>query len=140
MKSQDYDGANALIKTLHQKIDFNQLSAESKSYSRYILSNKDNYWLMLIHWDKGAKTPIHGHPEQMFVYLLEGQLQVEDYKVSPLQKTQTISCQPHDYQIHHGRKHCLDNAVHCISALEKSISLHFYSSDPRICDTFTPKK
>jgi hypothetical protein len=44
------------------------LSFDQGNYTRNIIVNNADYWLGLLHWDQGATTRIHGHPEQAFVY------------------------------------------------------------------------
>jgi hypothetical protein len=38
----------------------------------------------LLHWDQGATTRIHGHPEQAFVYVVEGELSCKSFDKNPL--------------------------------------------------------
>ena len=136
LKAKKYNQAIQSIKQLQPTIDLEDFSFNKQSYSRNILTTKDNYWLAIIAWDKDSKTPIHGHPDQAFVYLLSGKLIINNYQTPELTLTEEITCLPSQYNIHHGQKGQLDNAVHRIYATKPSLSLHFYSDDPSLGQTF----
>lgn len=119
------------LSVLADEIDLGVFFMQKDSYVRHILSTQDGYHLMLVRWDKGAKTVIHGHPWQMFVYLLFGELLIENYDNASLSTINETICQPDDYYIHHGDANRLDNAIHRVIVKKPSLSLHFYSDDPQ---------
>ncbi len=131
LKTKGYEQACSLIADLKPRLNAKHFPATKNSYTRHILNTADNYWLMVINWCQGAQTPIHGHPEQSFVYLLIGQFLIKNYDSDKLTINQQVIYQPNQHYINHGRPNRLDNAIHQVIATEQSLSLHFYSDDPR---------
>ncbi len=100
------------------------------SYVRNIISNTGDYWLAILKWDKGVKTAIHGHPQQSFLYILDGEFTINNYQ-SNMSLIDSIVLKTRDYYYHNGKVDKLDNAIHSIESHRQSLSLHFYSDDPR---------
>ncbi len=101
-------------------------------YSRNILLRTDSgAEIMVARWDQGASTPIHGHPQFAFVYVLEGQLQMEHYRETDqgLVLTETIVKRKGQHIYAAGTANRFDNAIHRVTALAPSLSLHVYSDD-----------
>jgi predicted metal-dependent enzyme (double-stranded beta helix superfamily) len=101
-------------------------------YSRNILLRQDNgSEVMVARWDQGASTPIHGHPQYAFVYILQGQLQLEHYRETDqgLLLTDTIIKRKGQHIYAAGTPNRFDNAIHRVTALTPSLSLHVYSDD-----------
>ncbi|WP_456380003.1 cysteine dioxygenase [Thiolapillus sp.] len=101
-------------------------------YSRNILLRTDSgAEVMIARWDRGAVTPIHGHPQFAFVYVLQGQLQMEHYRDTDqgLILTDTLVKHKGQHIYAAGIADRYDNAIHRITALTPSLSLHVYSDD-----------
>ncbi len=85
---------------------------------------------MLIHWDKNVTTSIHGHPERPFVYILNGLMEVENFKLNPLLSLNKKIVQTDQYFYQDGVADRFDNAVHRVHTKKQTLSLHFYSDNP----------
>ena len=135
LKSKKYDDILDHIKDLKKEIKKIHFPHNKSTYSRHILSKKDGFWLLLIEWDKGVSTSIHGHPDQSFVYLIKGSLEVTSFETEPLVLTDKKPLHEDEYLFHDqsndGFDDEFDNCVHQIHSKTKSLSLHFYSDDPR---------
>ena len=102
------------------------------SYSRTLLFRGQNRLeLMIARWDQGTKTPIHGHPDFIYEYLLEGLFQIESFKKKGYAVTKIANNiqQSGDVFSFRGLNGRFDNAIHRITALKESLSLHIYSDD-----------
>lgn len=102
------------------------------SYSRTILSKRKNgFEAMVARWAPQAMTTVHGHPDYIFYYLLAGRLGVENFTLEKGKPvcigTRELSPGEHFYQ--KGVSGTFDNAIHRITVLEDSLSLHVYSDD-----------
>ena len=134
LKNKDYDEIVQHINILKEEIKKIDFPHNKSTYSRHILSKKDGYWLLLIEWDKDVSTCIHGHPEQSFIYLLEGALEVKNFETEPLVLTDKEPLHEDEY-IYHDEENDhsngeFDNGVHQIHSKTRSLSLHFYSGNP----------
>ncbi len=103
-----------------------------QSYTRTtLLREKTGFEIVIARWDKGASTPIHGHPRYSFLYLIEGELSerffIRDNK--KLMQVSTLKYRAGDYSYHNGNPDTFDNAIHKITAIQSSLSLHVYSDD-----------
>jgi len=132
LKSKQYDDILPHIKNLKKDIKKINFPHNQSTYSRHILSKKDGYWLLLIEWDKDVSTSIHGHPQQSFVYLIKGSLEVKSFEKDPLVITNTKPLHEDEFLYHDqsNDNDAFDNCVHQIKSKTKSLSLHFYSGDP----------
>ena len=109
-------------------------------YSRNILLREDNgAEVMVARWDQGAVTPVHGHPQFAFVYVLEGQLQMEHYRETDqgLLLTETVIRNKGQHIYAAGDANRYNNAIHRVTALSPSLSLHVYSDDALKGKAFT---
>ncbi|WP_428087001.1 hypothetical protein [Candidatus Thioglobus sp.] len=136
LANESYDLAASEIKTLLKQVDLNTLPFVDDSYVRSIMVNNQHYWLGLLNWDKGAKTRIHGHPEQAFVYLVKGRLSCKNFAKETLSELGNSDLGEGEYRYSKGVKGRVDNYIHQINAKEKSVSLHFYSDDPTKGEVF----
>ena len=110
------------------------------SYSRTILQRTDSgFEVMVARWDKGAVTPIHGHPDFALIYIIKGALKETLYAKdgTTIRKELTTIHRPGEYTYHHGIKGRLDNAIHQVQAMRDSLSLHLYSDDALKGEVFT---
>ncbi len=101
-------------------------------YSRTILHRSpQGEEVMVARWEAGARSPVHGHPELAFVRVLEGKLQIENFRWSgnALESTDIFCLERGDHIWHQGVAGRFDNAIHRVTALEPSLSLHVYSDD-----------
>ena len=72
---EDY---NTILKTFNfSTIDFKPFESwSSNKYTRNCLCNTEDFELLLLCWEKGQETEIHGHDgEDCWVYLLEGEIE-----------------------------------------------------------------
>ncbi len=103
-----------------------------KSYTRTILlKEKTGFEIMIARWDRGAVTPIHGHPRYSMIYVIEGELSERFYirEKKRLMEISTLSYRAGDYSYYNGDQGTFDNAIHKITAIKNSLSLHIYSDD-----------
>lgn len=110
-------------------VDFRSIRQD---YSRTILLKEESgFEIMMARWDRGAITPIHGHPYYTFMYVIEGQLKEELFVKDEgrLLKIGDLKLTPGCYSYHKGERHRFDNAIHRITAEKNSLSLHIYSDD-----------
>jgi hypothetical protein len=84
-----------------------------------------------LHWDEHAKTPIHGHPKVFFVYLISGELEIFNYSNDTLENPQKTTLQKGDCNTQQGISNEYNNNIHRVNAKKHSLSLHFYSEDPK---------
>jgi len=138
-----------LVRALHDETRLLALSASlplegdypraPHCYSRTILHrSRQGEEVMVARWEAGACSPVHGHPELAFVRVLEGRLQIENFRrsASALEPTETFCLERGDHIWHRGVAGRFDNAIHRVTALEPSLSLHVYSDDALKGNTF----
>jgi hypothetical protein len=130
LQQQKYPEAIAEFNKIKDKLPLDNLPFCKNTYSKNVLSNKDGFWLSLLHWDSDYKSTIHGHPDLAFYYIVDGKMINTTFDNHPLKmnNSQTINAGDFFYSI--GEKGALDNGIHELQTMKKSISLHFYSSDP----------
>lgn len=124
------------IEVLVKEIKVKNLSFDKGNYARNIIIDNSSYWLGLLYWDQDAITRIHGHPEQAFVYVIEGFLSCKNFDKNPLTKTGSKELSSGEYCYSKGIKGKMDNYVHQIKAKQKSVSLHYYSDNPAKGEVF----
>lgn len=71
-----------------------------------------------------------GHPDRAFIYVIKGQLMCKDFDKNPLTKLRSSTLVDRSCQYSNDVKGKMDNYIHQISAIESSLSLHFYSDNP----------
>ncbi|WP_190600096.1 hypothetical protein [Candidatus Vesicomyidisocius sp. SY067_SCS001] len=130
LHEEKYALAVEKIKTLTLEIDLEALLFDQYNYTRNIIINNKSYWLGLLNWDKGAITRIHGHPDRAFIYVIKGQLMCKDFDKNPLTKISSSTLVNGTCRYSNSVKGKMDNDIHQISAIELSLSLHFYSDNP----------
>ncbi|MCK5896165.1 MAG: hypothetical protein KAG20_05130 [Cocleimonas sp.] len=133
LKNKKYNQAVDKIKQLCKAAKQVDFPLNKGGYTRNILSKKDGYWLSFLHWDKDVITPVHGHPDQAFLYAAEGNIEIKNYErkdKKPLAFKDTESLSQGEFTYSHGEMDTFDNAIHQISTTEQSLTLHFYSADP----------
>ena len=103
-----------------------------QTYTRtMLLREKSGFEIMMARWDKGASTPIHGHPRYSFLYVIEGELSKRFFirNNRKLMQVSTLNYRVGDYSYHNGDPDKFDNAIHKLTAMKNSLSLHVYSDD-----------
>ncbi|CAC9642267.1 hypothetical protein [bacterium endosymbiont of Bathymodiolus sp. 5 South] len=131
-----HDLAIEKIKVLAKEVKVKNLSFDQGNYTRNIIINNADYWLGLLHWDQGATTRIHGHPEQAFVYVFEGELSCKSFDKNPLTELGSSKLSGGEYGYSKGLKGKMDNYIHQINAKQKTVSLHYYSDNPTKGEVF----
>ncbi len=113
-------------------LTLNDFPSIKNSYSRTMLSrNKSGMEVLVARWDKGLKSTIHGHPAFAMVYVVEGSLDVEQYKKtnSEVLKIGVKTFNAKEYFYGQGVEGKFDNHIHRIIATDNSLSIHIYSDD-----------
>ena len=79
----------------------------------------------------GIETAVHGHPDYAFYLLVQGKVGVENFvrTKTGLECTGKQLLSPGDHLCMTGVPQTFDNAIHRITALQKSLSVHVYSDD-----------
>lgn len=111
-----------------------------KCYTRNCLARTERYEIILLCWDIGAKTPIHGHGgEDCWVYQVQGtveEIRLEE-KVGILKETSRIELTPGKltYMNDQMGYHTIEN-----NSKQRAMTLHIYASPIDSCKVFNPKK
>ena len=111
--------------------DFPQ--AEKNQYSRSYIGRDYSGWESIIcRWEEGANSSIHGHPDFVFYYVLEGKIEMPFYKKSKegeliLDRIQILEKGEFVFSV--GPEGKFENMIHAIKALEPSLSLHVFSDN-----------
>lgn len=114
------------------QLDMQLFDVVEGAYSRTILARGTNrFEAMVARWSNFTATAVHGHPDYALYLLLEGRLGIENfvYDEGGLKCVGTSEMVPGDYFIRQGRPYTFSNAIHRITVLEESLSLHVYSDD-----------
>jgi len=137
LQNKNYANVFEQIEILKEEIRGYDFPLNASTYCRHILSKENGNWLLLIHWDENVSTRIHGHPERSFVYVLDGLMEIESFKLNPLQGQGKKTVKPGEYFYNDGLVDRFDNAVHRVHAKQQTLSLHFYSDDPTKGNIYT---
>ncbi len=120
-----------ILSTEHPPL-LNEYPEVPGSYSRTILyRDPSGFEAIAARWSKNAITPIHGHPQFAFLYLISGALSMDLYahNDSLLTKTGSRILKPGEYFYSKGTAGTYDNAIHQVSADLDSLSFHIYSDN-----------
>lgn len=120
-----FDEAIKEFNLIKSELNLAQLISIKNGYTRNILSQRNGFWLSILNWDSGVETPIHGHPDFAFVYVVSGEIIHTPYKES----SENIQAGKYFYNIEKNGK--FDNFPHKINIKKPTMSLHFYSDDGR---------
>ncbi|BHH84573.1 cupin domain-containing protein [Desulforhopalus sp. 52FAK] len=117
-----------------KKLDLSLLDfpKATRSYSRNIIARDEaGFEGMIIRWDRGIAGAVHGHPDYAFYHLVSGRIGVEHFTMGTAGPEPVTSCimEPGDHFCVEGVAGRFDNAIHRITALEESLSVHMYSND-----------
>lgn len=119
-------------------IDFESYQSWSdKKYTRNCLYKDSNFELLLLCWEKGQQTPIHGHNgENCWVFLLEGSMEEVFFSMDDANNLSAYSSQivvanqitfMNDSQGFHKLKN---------DSKGRSVSLHLYAKPIENCQSF----
>lgn len=106
-------------------------------YTRNCIEENDDFELILLCWEPGQSTPIHGHGgEECWVYFLKGDFEeriytLDDAENPVLKKRNSVGPGGLSYMENHIGVHSLKN---CSS--ERGLSLHLYANPIRTCKVF----
>ncbi len=141
---------NALGSTIKKHaLDFttrwnpNDFQRFAESYVRnYIGQDERSGWEALVmSWQKGNHTSIHGHPQFASYTILSGELLIEGFKLNEngeCVKLNEYVARAGDSFFAIGKVGRFDNHIHrltCVS--DNAHSLHIYSADARMGNVFT---
>lgn len=122
-------------------IDFKPYQSwSSEKYTRNCLFKNVNFELILLCWEHGQETAIHGHDgEDCWVYLLEGGMEEVFYNIGDDNKLIAYSSQivvPNQVTFMNDNQgfHKLKNDVY-----GRSVSLHLYAKPIQNCQSFDEK-
>jgi cysteine dioxygenase len=106
-------------------------------YSRNCIERTSDYELLLLCWNPGDETPIHGHDEQRcWVYQVDGVIRELRYRENDddeMEKCNRLELTPghltymEDTMGYHSLKNCSN---------ERAMTLHLYISPIDMCKTF----
>jgi hypothetical protein len=102
------------------------------SYSRTILFRSSNgFEAMAARWSRGAISSIHGHPDFMLYYVIEGRLGIDNYKKhgEQIKRTSSDFLSESQFLSSAGQAGTFDNLIHQVQAIEETLSLHISSDD-----------
>ncbi|WP_298760893.1 cysteine dioxygenase family protein [uncultured Psychroserpens sp.] len=132
---EDY---NAILNNFNfNSIDFKPFESWSQQkYTRNCLYRDVNFEVILLCWEKGQETVIHGHDgEDCWVYLLEGEMEEVFFNVEDqhLRKVGSQKVLPHQLTFMNDNIgfHKLKNSYE-----GKSISLHVYAKPIEHCVSY----
>lgn len=122
-------------------IDFKPYQSWSnESYTRNCLYKDDRFELILLCWEYGQETPIHGHDgEDCWVYLLEGKMKevffnMDKNNILIADNTQTVEPDQVTFMSDNQGFHRLKNGHD-----GRSMSLHLYAKPIEHCQSFDEK-
>ena len=124
------------------KDDFKKYALwKSDGYARNCIERTEIFELVLICWNPGDKSAVHGHDDQRcWVYQVDGtinELRFTADKDGKLKKSQHLELSPHRLSYMEDRMgfHSLENRSD-----ERAMSLHLYISPIDYCKVFNPSE
>jgi len=117
-----------------QQLDIGNFpAAENHQYTRSYIGQDISGWESIIcRWDEGAISSIHGHPDVVFYYVLEGAIEMPFYEKNEdgdMILTRTQILEKGDYAFSSIPGSNFENMIHQVKALKPSLSLHIFSDD-----------
>lgn len=128
IKDNNLLDAITYFEKIKTQLDIDNLEYVTNGYSRNILSTNGG-WLYLVNWDKDSITPIHGHSDFSFVYVVSGEIINIPYDKNSKSLQQPTTATMGEFFRYQGTQGSFDNAPHQIQTTQRAISLHFYSDD-----------
>jgi cysteine dioxygenase len=111
-----------------------------EGYTRNCLMRNDDYEIILLCWDKGAKTAIHGHGgENCWVYQVSGTVEEIRYTNinDSINESERLALNPGRISFMHDRMgfHAIQNISN-----DKAMTLHIYASPIDRCMVYNDEK
>ncbi len=111
-----------------------------EGYTRNCLARTKDYEIILLCWDLGAKTPIHGHGgENCWVYQVQGTVEELRYEENAgcLKETNRLVLTPGKltYMNDEMGYHSIENTSN-----DRALTLHIYASPIDTCKVFNEEK
>lgn len=108
----------------------------NQSYTRNCLARTENYELILLCWDIGAKAPIHDHGgEDCWVYQVQGTVEEIRYQEedNTLKETYRHTLTPNKLTYMHDRMgyHSIGNISN-----QRAMTLHIYAAPIDVCQVY----
>jgi|GEM_PF-5652995 len=125
----------SFAKTVANNVEYKDFEpSDCEDYQRNYLSRHSSGWeVMLICWEKGNKTKIHGHPEMCCYYYIEGDFELELFKLcddNNIELEKSIRVGTGDTFADCGQPDTYCNHIHRVTCLsEKGYSINIYSDD-----------
>ncbi len=116
-------------------IDISQFPTHTQYSRNYIGKEKSSGWqAMISRWEPGAISTIHGHPDFIFYYVIEGEFKMPFFEktqtsADTVKHTETKVITPSDTVWSIGSPGCFDNMIHQVKATKPSLALHIFSDD-----------
>jgi cysteine dioxygenase len=111
-----------------------------EGYTRNCLMRNNDYEIILLCWDKGAKTAIHGHGgENCWVYQVSGTVEEIRYTNinDSINESERLALNPGRISFMHDRMgfHAIQNISN-----DKAMTLHIYASPIDRCKVYNDEK
>ena len=111
-----------------------------EGYTRNCLMRNNDYEIILLCWDKGAKTAIHGHGgENCWVYQVSGTVEEIRYTNinDSIKESERLALNPGRISFMHDRMgyHAIQNISN-----DKAMTLHIYASPIDRCKVYNDEK
>lgn len=111
-----------------------------EGYTRNCLMRNNDYEIILLCWDKGAKTAIHGHGgENCWVYQVSGTVEEIRYTNinDSIKESERLALNPGRISFMHDRMgfHAIQNISN-----DKAMTLHIYASPIDQCKVYNDEK
>lgn len=133
--------------SIAKKLDLNSSEFEAYSfwsdehYTRNCIARSDDYELILLCWEPGQKTPIHGHGgEECWVLLLQGAIEETRYELDADKQPQALPAE----RMSAGKISYMNDmmGLHSLHNIGKTraMSLHLYMNPIDQCRVYQPSK
>jgi cysteine dioxygenase len=143
LNHSEHSNQGKVIKQMNiPKSDFEEYASwDKKGYTRNCINRTNDYELVLLCWEKGDVTPIHGHDGQKcWVYQIEGQMTEIRYEES----TSGNLVETNRTQLSRGKLTFMNNTMgyHKLNndTDGRAMTLHIYVSPITKCEVFNDKK
>ena len=140
-KADPLDHAKIMKRIKIEASEFEPFMTWSKQcYTRNCLARTEKYELILLCWEIGTKTPIHGHGgEDCWVYQIQGTVEEIRYEqnTSLLKETNRMILTPGKLTYMNDKMgyHCIENNLS-----QRAMTLHIYASPIDTCKVYNNKK
>lgn len=113
---------------------------EEKDYTRNCLARKDHFEFILLCWEEGSKTPVHGHGGQnCWVYQVSGSIREKRISNSAddleVVNDDVLSAGQMSYMNDEMGYHTIEN-----NSSKRAMTLHIYANPIDRCEVFNEEK